>query len=466
VETLDLYRATLPAIERWVRYRLWSLRVPGAQVAIGYRGEMLASWAIGYADVASGRVLREDDLFRIASHSKTFTATALLQLAARGTIRLDDTLGTYIPALVSAGSPIADATIRETMEHGAGILRDGLDGDHWNLTQPFPSAAGVIDLVLDHGSKVPAGSAFNYSNLGYSLLGMVIEAATGSSYADAVRTQIIEPLGLANTGPDWDPARASSFVRGYSGLFTARGRVPFEHVDTHGMAAATGFYGTATDLVRYFSAHMLGSPELLDDHARRTAQRRAWDAEPGGARGYGMGFIVDRIGGTDVRGHSGGFPGHITQSFFDPAGGLVVSVLTNCAGGPATPIARGIVALLDAATDPGAHGPALDGVDTSGLTGCFAGPWGLSDIAVVGDRLLELDPTQAAPLDGATRLRVDGPDRVRMVSGSGFGSLGEDITYTRDPSGAVTSIRAGGGMTMTPWSIPVEEPAVAAGLGG
>jgi CubicO group peptidase (beta-lactamase class C family) len=469
------YETVLPYVHEWVSYKVWQLRVPGVQVAIGYQDQELISAAWGYADVEAGRRLTTDDLFRIASHSKTFTATALLQLGERGSLRLDDTVGTYVPALVDGASPIADATIRELMEMGAGVIRDGHDGDHWSLAHPFPDEQQLLALVLDRGQKVPAGSSFNYSNLGYSLLGLVIAAVTGQSYGDFVRESIIEPLGLTNTGPDWDESRSDEFVVGYSGLHTARTRQRIAHVDTRAMAAATGFHGTASDLVRYFSAHVLGQGTLLSDHAKRLAQRKAWsatDQEPS-ARGYGAGFIADRIGGREVRGHSGGFPGHITQSVFDPVSSLVVSVMTSAAAGPASLLATGIVRLLDAAADTAAPGtPLPEDVDASTYTGRYANPWGVTDIARVGDRLLAIDPSGPDPLESPTRLEVVDPDTLRMTHGNRFGSIDEDITFSRETAdsipdsiaGAVRSIRGSGGMTEEPWSVPEESPEVAAGL--
>jgi D-alanyl-D-alanine carboxypeptidase len=471
--TLEAYRKTLPYIREWVSYKVWQLRVPGVQVAIGFRDEVLFSEAWGYADVEAGRALTTTDLFRIASHSKTFTATALHQLAERGSLRLDDTVGTYVPALVDGGSPIADATIRELMEMGAGVLRDGLDGDYWQLARPFPDEEELVRLVIEGGQKVPAGQSLNYSNLGYSLLGMVIAAVTGTSYNAFVRESIIEPLGLTGLGPDWDESRRDEFVVGYSGLHDARTRRRIDHVDTHAMAAATGFHGTAEDLVRYFSQHVIGQGTLLGDHAKRLAQRRAFssmDDDPA-ARGYGTGFIADRIGGREVRGHSGGFPGHITQSVFDPASSLVVSVMTSAAAGPATLIATAIVTLLDdaAASVGGSSGssPASgipDGTDVDALTGRFANAWGVSDIARIGDRLVEIDPSSPTPLEGCVRLDVVDGDTLRQASGSRFGSIDEDIRYHRAADGGVESISGGGGMTQWPWSVPVESPEVAAGL--
>jgi D-alanyl-D-alanine carboxypeptidase len=467
MEKRAAYESVLPYVREWIAYKVWQLRLPGVQVAVGFEGQELFADAFGYADVEAGRRLTNTDLFRIASHSKTFTATALLQLADQGALRLDDTVGSFVPALVEAGSPIADATVRELMEMGAGVVRDGADGDHWALAHPFPDADELVALVVAGGAKVPVGSAFNYSNLGYGLLGLVIEAVTGTSYADHVRTAITEPLGLTGTGAEFDPAREDEYVVGYTGLHTARTRQRVPHVTTGALAAATGFHGTASDLVRYFSAHVPGRGSLLSDHAKRLAQRKAWsalDSDPA-ARGYGAGFIVDRINGREVRGHSGGFPGQITQSVFDPASSLVVSVLTSSATGPATMLAYGIVHLLDAAADEHAPGtPVPADVDTDRYTGRFTTFEGITDIARVGERLLAIDPTQPVPTESPVRLDVVDADTLRMASGNRFGSIDEDIVFTRDDSGAVVSVRGDSGMTQRPWSVPEESPEVAAAL--
>ncbi len=467
MEKRAAYESVLPYVREWIGYKVWQLRLPGVQVAVGFEGEELFAGAWGYADVEAGRRLTTTDRFRIASHSKTFTATALLQLADTGALRLDDTVGSFVPALVDAGSPIAGATVRELMEMGGGVVRDGADGDHWALAHPFPDAEQLVALVVEGGAKVPVGSAFNYSNLGYGLLGLVVEAVTGTSYAEHVRAAITEPLGLAHTGPEFDPAHEDAFVVGYTGLHTARTRTRVPHVTTGALAAATGFHGTASDLVRYFSAHVPGRGDLLSDHAKRLAQRKAWsalDTDPA-ARGYGAGFIVDRINGREVRGHSGGFPGQITQSVFDPASSLVVSVLTSSATGPAGMLANGIVHLLDAAADEHAAGPALpDDVDTSRYVGRFTTFEGITDFARVGDRLLAIDPTQPVPTESPVRLDVVDADTLRMAAGNRFGSIDELVTFTRDESGAVVSVRGDSGMTHRPWSVPEEAPEVAAAL--
>jgi len=452
--------AVLPYIDSWLEYRAWKLRVPGVQAAIYFDGETRFSKAYGFADVEAKVPLTTDHLFRIASHSKTFTATAVLQLVEAGQLRLDDTAGDFVPELVEAQSPVALVTVRDLLEHSAGVIRDGLDGDYWQHTRPFPDEAELVAMIVDGGDKFLPGESFNYTNIGYSLLGLIVAAASGVSYNEYVAAEIVDRLGLKNTGPELDDARSGDYASGYTGFHTSLVRRKVDHVDTRAMAAATGFYGTADDLVLYFAAHLPGDTRLLSDASKRLQQREHWQsdaAQPGSAH-YGLGMIIEKIDGHRVVGHSGGYPGHITRSFFDPAAGLAVSVMTNAVDGPAGELSTGILRLIDAAlvqapaltlTLSGAAGDAVD-IDSARFTGRFANLWGVLDVVQLGERLVSISPGSPNPLDGLDELEIVDENTLRIRKGSGFGSVGELMHYEFDADGAVTLLRGSGGMSMWP----------------
>ncbi|WP_375426665.1 serine hydrolase domain-containing protein [uncultured Friedmanniella sp.] len=421
--------ATLDAIDRWVAYRVWHSRTPGAQVAVGVGGRPFFSRAYGYADLDARTPMRTDHLFRIASHSKTFTATLVLQLAEQGRLGLDDPVGQHLAAL--ADGPLAGVRLRELLEHTGGVLRDGRDADHWCFARPFPDADALLEMTVAGGLKTEPGERFAYSNLGYSLLGLVIEAVTGETFAAAARHQILAPLGLDDTDADYLTERAGDYAAGHSGLSSATRREVLGHVPTGAMAAATGFTSTATDLVTYFGAHALGDDRLLTDRSKRLQQRLANVTDPAKPEGvgYGWGMVTERVDDQTLVGHSGGYPGHITKTLLDPTTGLVVSVLTNAIDGPATPLALGVAQLLAGAVpDPDAVPVAEAALS---WTGRYANLWHVIDLAAVGGRLRALSPTSWTPLDGADVLVDDGPDRLRIESGPGFGSVGEPVE--RDP---------------------------------
>jgi D-alanyl-D-alanine carboxypeptidase len=454
--------AALPYIDSWLAYRAWKLRTPGVQAAVYFDGSIKLSRAYGLADVEAAEPLTAQHLFRIASHSKTFTATAILQLAEIGRLRLDDRAGQYVPELDEAFSPVARVTIRELLEHSAGVIRDGLDGDFWQHGRPFPDRDELLAMITDGGDKTRPGEGFHYTNVGYSLLGLIVASASGRSYDDYVREEIVARLGLENTGPELDPDRAGDYAAGYSGFHTSHERRPLQHVDTRAFGPATGFYGTADDLVHYFAAHLPGDGRLLGEASKRLQQREHWqsDAAVASSAHYGLGMIIDRIGEHRVVGHSGGYPGHITRSYFEPAMGLVVSVLTNAVDGPAAELSAGILHLVDAslAQSPSqslssAPEPVGSSIDPARFTGRFANLWGVVDVVQLGDRLVSINPGAANPLDGLDELEILDEATLLIRSGNGFGSVGERMLYEFDDAGAVTLVRGGGGMSLWPFTV-------------
>jgi D-alanyl-D-alanine carboxypeptidase len=444
---------TWEAVDRWVDYRLWQTRTPGAQVAVGLGGVPLFSQAYGYADLEARTPMRPDHLFRIASHSKTFTATLVLQLVDEGRVGLDDPVGRHVPEL---DGPVADVRLRELLEHTGGLLRDSRDADFWQHRRPFPDRVELLGLAVEGGLKTAPGERFAYSNIGYGLLGLVIESITGTTFVEAARARITAPIGLADTAAEYLPERAGDYAAGYTGLHTGPRRRPLGHVLTEALASATGFTSTATDLVTYFGAHALGDERLLSDRTKRLQQRRANDSDPAepAASGYGWGMVTESIDASTYVGHSGGYPGHITKTLLDPSTGLVISVLTNAIDGPATPLARGIAQLLAEARDPHAERSTLSDVTLS-RTGRYAGHWGLLDLAALNGRLRALTLGGWAPLEGADALVEDGPVGLRIAAGPGFGSVDEPVTFTG--SGAMVTEMRYGGMSMRP-APELEEP--------
>ena len=430
--------------DSWLAFNQRYQRVPGLQVAV-YAGDAIAfSAAYGLADVENDVPLTEQHLFRIASHSKTFTATAVLQLVEQGRLRLDDKAEQHVTEIV--GTPLGQRTVRELLAHAGGVTRDGLDADWWQLFTSFPDRDELLEVMRHESSAViPENDRFKYSNIGYGLLGLIIEAASGTPYNAYVQTAIVDKLGLAGLGPELDPARLTEYAAGYSALAYADTRVPIEHINTRALASATGFFGNARDLVTYFSAHLPGDDRLLTDKSKREMQHPLWTTGADDKARYGLGLSVTKVGEVDVFGHGGGYPGHITRTLVDPERRLVVSALTNAIDGPAAQLAEGLLRLLNLADSK-------DRVEEAGLgrfTGRFANLWGITDFVLLGGRLYATDPTLANPAEEPQELEADG-DTLRVTGGNGYGSYGESYRFTFDANGAVESVRGSSGLTLQP----------------
>lgn len=440
---LDTVRALSPYLQFWLEYQRDLARVPGVQVAVRVGGELAASFALGVANEATGERLTPGHLFRIASHSKTFTATGIFQMVETGILRLDDPAGQWLPEL--EGSPAASMTVRELLGHQSGINRDGADSEYWQQFHDFPNRGALIGLCRAEAVFAP-NQHFKYSNMGYSLLGLIIEAASGQTYEDFIAAHITGPLGLRNLGPELPPEREPELASGHSGRLSGNDpRRVLPSSNTGAMAAATGFYGTAEDVTAYLSAHTPGRTELLPDASKRLMGRKESEVRRPTRRWYGLGFIIDEIGGRTLVGHSGGFPGHITQSWLDPASGLSVSVLTNCLGGPATEWAGHLIKLIDLALNAPEKKPAdAPGLNLDSFTGRFATDWGVFDVVNLNGRLVSLSP-QGDPALSVTELTVVDATTLAPAPEAGFGAVGEPFRYQRDASGTLEWVRQGGG---------------------
>jgi CubicO group peptidase (beta-lactamase class C family) len=429
--------------DSWLAFNQRYQRVPGIQVAV-YAGDAIAfSAAYGFADVENGVPLTEQHLFRIASHSKTFTGTAVFQLVEQGRLRLDDKAEQHVTEIV--GTPLGQRTVRELLAHAGGVTRDGLEADWWQLSTSFPDREELLEVLRSESSAViPENDRFKYSNIGYGLLGLVIEAASGTPYNSYVQTAIVDKLGLAGLGPELDQARLTEYAAGYSALAYADTRVPIEHVDTRALASATGFFGNARDLVTYFSAHLPGDDRLLTDKSKREMQHPLWTTSSDGKGRYGLGLSITKVGDRDVFGHGGGYPGHITRSLVDPERRLAVSVLTNAIDGPAGQLAEGLLKLIELAESK-------ERGDATGLarfTGRFANLWGVVDIVLLGGRLYATDPAGPNPADEPQPLQADG-DNLRVIGGND-GAYGELYRFAFDADGAVETIQGAHGVRLFP----------------
>ncbi|MGH2549405.1 MAG: serine hydrolase domain-containing protein [Thermomicrobiales bacterium] len=468
--TVDVLRDALAYVDSWIDYRVWKLRTPGAQVAIWFDGKIQFSKAYGVSNLDTGEALTTSHLFRIASHSKTFTATAIMQLVEVGKLRLDDTAGTWIPELAEAGSPLAEVTVRELVSHSAGVIRDGVDSTYWTHGRPFPNEKELLEISINEGAVRQPESTFKYTNIGFSLLGMIIGKAAGTSYNEYTKTEIIAKLGLKNTGPELDEARSSEYAGGHSGLHSRSERQTIVHIDTHSMAAATGFYSTAEDMVNFASAHFFGDERLVSDRSKNEMQRPVWTGQIPEAPqdGYGYGTDVHHYAGHRMVGHSGGYPGHITRTMWDPNEGLAISVLTNAVDGPAEELAAGTLKILEKArevapkmslssglTNSSAIAPPakpIEDIDLNTFTGRFAALWGVTDVFILGGKLLASSPVGPSPLMMPYELAVVDANTLLTTSGMSYASVGEHFRYERDADGEIISVFTGG---MKAW--PIED---------
>ncbi|AUZ88707.1 serine hydrolase [Arthrobacter agilis] len=450
-----------PYLESWIAFQGAFRGAVGVQAALRVDDDVVLNYAWGTADVDTGETLTPGHLFRIASHSKTMTATAVLQLVEQGSLRLDDAVVTWVPEL--AETPLATVTLRALLGHNAGVIRDGVDNDFWQRGGEFLDREALLEESRLNGAVYETDEYFKYSNVGYSLLGLAIEAASGLPYNDYVRANIVDRLRLVDSGPEYDADRAAEYAAGHTGLTQADDRRwRIEHVDTRAMAAATGWFSTAAELTSYGAAHWFGNETLVSDSSKRLLQREETIVTVRGRElgRYGLGFEIRTVGERKLVGHSGGYPGHITRTWIDPDDAFVLSVLTNSVDGPADSLATGLLQIIEIALSPTTAARAHDPAVLARYTGRFANMWGVTDIVELGGHLVSINPRSPEPALAHQFLDVVGDDELLAERIPGFGATGEPAYFSRDEAGRILSVALGG---MTLWPIDTYRSALASG---
>ena len=297
--------------------------------------------------------------------TKSFTASTLILLRDEGRIALDAPVATYVPALAGWRPATADSppiTVRQLMTMSGGLPTD----DPWGDRQQGLDLARFADLLAAGPSFAwPPGTTFEYSNLGYGILGRVITNVAGREYREVVRDRLLAPLGMTSTAYlDTDVAEGN-LAHGYVRRDEAYVR---EGTDGYGaLASMGGVFSTVGDLSRWVLGFLDAFPardDPEDSHPLRRSSRRemqqvhraigpmvvahAPDAEPSvTAAGYGFGLFVaqDPELGTTIS-HAGGYPGYGSNMAWHPATGLGVIGLGNLRYAPVRPVVQEVLANL------------------------------------------------------------------------------------------------------------------------
>jgi CubicO group peptidase (beta-lactamase class C family) len=427
----------LDYIPQWIEHQMRLSDQPGVALAVSHKGKTVLERAFGKADSAADISLTPRHRFRVASHSKSFTSAGVMRLREQGALTLDDAAGRYVGGLHPA---VAKATIGQLLSHSAGIIRDGTDSGQWVDRRPFLDEA-ELRAALAEPPVIDANTRFKYSNHGFGLLGLVIEAVAGEAYKSWIKRTIVEPAGLAETVPDVPLPRGASMSRGHTGKLPAGRLVIPGDNSTRALAPATGFLSTARDLARFFAALDPAAPGgLLSRASRREMTRRQW-RNPNSAieRYYGLGLMCGTTAGWDWFGHAGGFQGFITRTANVPEIGVTLSVLTNAADGPALGLQEGAIHILRQFANHGAPSRRL-----ADWAGRWWSLWGAVDLVPMGERVVVADPAFANPFTDAGEISVSGRDSGVISQAHGYASYGEAARRLRGARGKATALWLGG----------------------
>ncbi|WP_024340710.1 serine hydrolase domain-containing protein [Bradyrhizobium japonicum] len=426
-------RPAIDYIGSWIEFQLATLQQPGVLVAFAYRGEIVAEHAFGLANLDTGEKLTSRHRFRIASHSKSFTSAGIMKLREQRKIRLDDTVGQYVGGLHPR---VAETTIAQVLSHSAGLTRDGADSGQFIDSRPYLNASELL-AELKQPAAIEAGTRFKYSNHGFGLLGLVIEAVTKEPYPTWIKREIIAPAGLRETEPDTPLPRAALFARGHTRRLPYGERCVIAGDNpAQAMASAAGFAATAADTARFFAQLAPNAKKsVLSVASRREMTRHHWRIPQSFEAYYGLGVNAGKTDGWDWFGHSGGFQGYISRTCSIPACELAISILSNSIDGAAPIWMDGAMQILRVFQTRGAPDRRL-----RDWTGRWWTIWGATDLVPAGNRVLLANPQFNNPFMDAAEIEVTGRDSGKLAWAAGYSSHGEPVRRVRNKRGKVSEI--------------------------
>jgi CubicO group peptidase (beta-lactamase class C family) len=432
-------QSAIDYLRSWIGFQVRASQQPGCIVAIAHRGKLVAEYAFGHANLITGEKLTPRHRFRIASHSKSFTAAGIMKLREARKLRLDDPVGQYIKGLHPR---VAETTIGQILSHSAGLVRDGTAAGQFSDSRPFLSTEELI-ADLQSPPVIEPDSRFKYSNHGFGLLGLVIEAITRESYRAWIEREIVEAAGLRETQSDMPLARGKPFARGHSPRLPAGRRlvIPGDN-RLNAIRPAGGFVSTAADVARFFAQLAPNAKRsVLSAGSRREMTRKHWRNPHASLEGYyGLGIMSGTMGGWDWFGHSGGLQGYISRTSVIPACDLSISIMTNATDGWAGFWLDGAMHILRAFAKHGAPKRRV-----RDWTGRWWSAWGAVDLVPAGNIVLIAVPHAFNPFMDASEIEVTGRDTGRISLAAGYSSHGEAIRRIRNKAGKVTDVELAGG---------------------
>jgi CubicO group peptidase (beta-lactamase class C family) len=296
---------------------------PGAAALVAQNGQIIYKKAFGLADLELKVAMQPDMIFRIGSITKQFTAVAILQLAEKGLLSLNDDITRYLPDFPVHGHKI---TIEHLLTHTSGI-KSYTSLRTWDpMTRRRDlTPTELINLFRDEPMDFPPGTRFLYNNSGYILLGYIIEKVSGVSYSRYISDNIFKPAGMTSSGYDNASAIIPMRARGYQ-----QGLVSVVNADFLSMTqpyAAGSLLSTVNDLYKWNRA--LHSYTLIRKETLESAFT-SYKLSNGKETGYGYGWQLGNIQGSQSIEHGGGINGFLTHAIYLPDSDIFVTVFSNC----------------------------------------------------------------------------------------------------------------------------------------
>ena len=438
------YTEAFKLVEVWLDAQKDFDRLPGLTAIVVEDQEVLWSGAVGLSNVEKNVKAEASTVCSICSISKLFTSVAIMKLYDEGKLRLDDRVSDLLPAyqLEQKYPESGPITIRTLLTHSSGLPREAAYPYWTGPDFPFPSKAQIDSKLSEQETLYPASTYFQYSNLGLTLLGEIVEEISGVPFDDYVYENILKPLGLTDTRTELpEQMYGSKLAIGYSAVTRSGNREKVNFFQANGIAPAAGFSSNVTDLGKFaswqFRLRDSTITEILKPSTLKYMQNVHW-TNPDWKTTWGLGFVVYKgPNGNTWVGHGGSCPGYRSSLQIDLKNKRAFSVMINASGTNPGKYVNGINAIISKVKPSKNDKSTEKKVDLNDFAGYYSPmPWWSEEYISTWDgKLVTLNLPSDKPGNSMTFYKHIEGDVFRRIRDDD--ALGETLVFERDENGKV-----------------------------
>ncbi|MCW5518041.1 serine hydrolase domain-containing protein [Muriicola sp. Z0-33] len=443
------YKDAFQLVNVWLDAQKDFDQLPGISVAVIEDQEILWTAAFGASNKEESVEMKPSTLCSICSISKLFTAVAIMKLYDEGKLRLDDKVADLLPTynLTQKFNESGPVTVRSLLTHSSGLPREA-DYPYWTGPDfPFPTKDQINEKLGGQETLYPASTYFQYSNLGLTLLGQIVEEVSGMPFEDYVQQNILQPLDLKDTRPTMPKELyGKQLAKGYSAINRKRERKQVELFDANGITPAAGFSSNVTDLANFaswqFRLRNQAATEILKPATLKYMQQVHW-TNPNWKTTWGLGFVVFKgSNGNTWVGHGGSCPGYRSVLQLDLKSKMAYAVMINAGGTNPGSYSRGIQAIMDKVKKTSSKKEGAEEsmeVNLTEYVGYFSNQpwWSEKYIGVWGDKLVSLSLPSRSPGESMTMYKHIEGDTFRRIRDNK--ELGETMEFKRNKDGQISA---------------------------
>ena len=432
----------------WIESQMAYRGQPGLSIGVVYDQELVWAKGFGYADVEQKIETSSKTLYRIASITKLFTSTALMQLRDAGKLSIDDAVEEYLPwfKLKRSYTDSPPIKIWHLLTHTSGLPRESLS-TNWNDSK-FPSRKEVIKAIERQGAVIPTEVLWKYSNLALAIAGEVVQSVSGMAYSDYVKQNILEPLEMHSTLVESPNLVDTRLAKGYGRRYPDGTRTASPFTDSKGITPAANMTTNVEDLAKFamlqFRCDGVGGSQILKGSTLKEMHRPHW-LQPDWKEGWGIGFNIVRDGENVYVGHGGSVQGYRTLLRLNVPDKIAVIVLTNADdGNPLIYVEKALKWLTPSLRKDGTPKSGKKGkTGYQKYLGKFRNVWSDMQVLALNDQLASIDPSQPEPAESFTKLVPTGKHAFIIETESGYGSYGEKMIFEFGSDSKVTRVKVG-----------------------